>query len=80
MKQISIQALKAKLSEAISEAAEGRSIVITRHNRPVAQLVPARQQHVHDGTRMGQGSIKPAMRRGTKGRYLSVLLEDRNDR
>jgi len=80
MKQISIQDLKAQLSAAVAQAQSGTTIIVTRHNEPVAQLGPARPGHVHRGTRVGTGRLKPAMRRGTKGRYLAVLVEDRGDR
>lgn len=80
MTRISIQDLKARLSGAVSEAESGSTIVITRHNQPVAQLSPARPPHVHRGTRVGTGPVTPAMRRGTKGRYLAVLMEDRGSR
>jgi prevent-host-death family protein len=80
MKKVSIQDLKARLSAAVEEAHAGRTIVITRHNRPVAQLGPARTEHVHQGARVGMGRVQPALKRGTKGRYLAVLLEDRGAR
>lgn len=80
MKQISIQALKATLSAAVEEAESGATIVITRHNQPVAQLSPARLSYVHRGTEVGSGRLRPALKRGTRGRYLAVLLEDRGDR
>ena len=80
MKRISIQDLKAQLSAAVAEAESGSTIVVTRHNEPVAQLGPARPHHVHRGQRAGSGRLKPAVRRGTKGRYLKVLMEDRGDR
>jgi antitoxin (DNA-binding transcriptional repressor) of toxin-antitoxin stability system len=80
MKRISIQALKARLSGAISEAASGGTFVITKHRAPVAQLGPAGSNHVHRGSRVGTGRLEPAIRRGTKGRYLTVLLEDRGGR
>jgi prevent-host-death family protein len=80
MKRISIQDLKAQLSAAVAQAQSGSTIVVTRHNEPVAQLGPARPDHVHRGARVGAGRLKPAMRRGTKGRYLAVLMEDRGDR
>jgi prevent-host-death family protein len=80
MKRISIQALKAQLSAAVLEAQSGRTITITRHNEPVAELGPARARHVHRGTRVGAAGITPAVRRATKGRYLTVLREDRGDR
>ena len=80
MKQVSIQALKAGLSSAVAEAESGRTIVITRHNEPVAQLGPARPDRLHRGGRVGLERILPALKRGTKGRYLAVLLEDRGSR
>lgn len=80
MKQISIQDLKAALSAAVAEAEAGNTIVITRHNEPVAHLSPARPASVHRGRSVGSGRLTPALKRGTRGRYLTVLLEDRGDR
>jgi prevent-host-death family protein len=78
LKQISIQDLKARLSAAVAEAEAGSIIVVTRHNEPVAQLGPAHHPHVHRG--VGTGRLEPAVKRGTKGRYLTILLEDRGSR
>ena len=80
MKQVSIQDLKATLSAAVAEAEAGRTIVITRHREPVAQLGPARTDHVQRGARVGTGRIRPALKRGTKGRALAVLQDDRGGR
>jgi prevent-host-death family protein len=80
MKQISIQDLKAQLSAAVAEAEKGNTIVITRHNQPVAQLSAARPPFVHRGKNVGRGRLTPALKRGTKGRYMTLLLEDRNGR
>ena len=80
MKRISIQDLKAGLSAAVAEAESGNTIVITRHNAPVAKLIPADPEHVHRGKNVGKGGIRPAIRRGVKVRFLEVLLEDRGDR
>lgn len=80
MKHISIQDLKAQLSAAVAEAESGRTLVVTRHHDPVAHLSPARSFHLHRGRRLGAGQITPAVTRGTKGRYLAVLLEDRGGR
>ena len=80
MKKVSIQDLKAHLSAAVAEAESGATIVITRHSEPVAHLSPAHFPSVHRGERAGTGRIKPALRRGTKGRYLAVLMEDRGNR
>ena len=80
MKRISIQDLKARLSAAVAEAESGNTLVITRHNEPVAQLSPACSPYVHRGKDVGRGRLRPALKRATKGRYLAVLLEDRGDR
>jgi prevent-host-death family protein len=80
MKKVSIQDLKAHLSAAVAAAQAGHTIVITRHNETVAQLGPARPERVHRGARVGLGRVQPALKRGTKGRYLAVLIEDRGVR
>ena len=80
MIQLSIQDLKSGLSAAIQQAESGHTIVITRHNEPVAQLGPAHPQSLHRGKDMGKGGLKPAIKRGTKIPYLEFLLEDRGDR
>jgi len=80
MKQISIQDLKAGLSAAIAEAQSGATIVVTRHNEPVAQLGPPQFRHTHRGQVPIAARLKPAVKRGTKGRYLAVLLDDRGTR
>ena len=80
MKRISIQDLKARLSVTIAEAQSGHTIVITRHNEAVAQLTPARAEHLHRGVAAGTGRLRPALKRGTKGRYLALLAEDRGGR
>jgi prevent-host-death family protein len=80
MKLVSIQDLKARLSATVAEAEAGDTIIITRHNAPVAQLSPARTESVHYGKNVGTSPIRAALKRGTKGRYLEVLLEDRANR
>jgi prevent-host-death family protein len=80
MKRVSIQDLKAHLSAAVAEAEAGHTIIVTRHNETVAQLGPAQAEHVHQGRGAGAGGLRPAVRRGTKGRYLHVLRDDRSHR
>jgi prevent-host-death family protein len=80
MKKISIQDLKARLSGAVAEAESGQTIIITRHSEPVARLTPAGPHHVHRGKSVGAGGLRPAIKRGTNGRYLAVLREDRGNR
>ena len=80
MKMVSIQSLKARLSAVVAEAESGETVIITRHNAPVAQLSPAGAQSVHRGKNVGSGRVRAALKRGTKGRYLEILVEDRGNR
>ena len=77
---VSIQGLKAELSALVALAESGETITITRHNAPVAQLNPAGTACLRRGKNVGGGRLKAAVKRGTKGRYLEVLLEDRGNR
>ncbi len=79
MKEVSIQELKRRLSEIVSEATEGTEFTVTRHKRPVARISPAGRKHLHQGSRFGRGSLKPLLSARTKGQYLRVLIEDRNE-
>jgi len=80
MKRVSIKDLKSGLSAAIATATEGGVVMITRHNKPVAQLIAPGSPAVRRGHLVGRGALKPALKRGTGGRYLRVLLDDRGGR
>jgi prevent-host-death family protein len=77
MKQISIQDLKGQLSAVVAAAEAGATILITRHNLPVATLSPADVPRVHVGKHFGRAKLKPLLKTSTRGRYLEVLLDDR---
>jgi prevent-host-death family protein len=57
VKLVSIQDLRARLSAVVAAAESGDTIIITRHNAPVAQLGPARAQSTHRGKNVGRGRI-----------------------
>lgn len=80
MKQMSIQDLTARLSAAIAEAESGETLVITRHNAPVAHLGPPADHGLHRARAVGSGRLRPAIKGGTGGRYLTLLAEDRGNR
>jgi len=80
MEKVSIQVLKKTLSATVAEAEAGRTVLVTRHNTPVARLGPAEPAHVHRGRSVGKATLRPAVKRGTGGRYLAVLLDDRGVR
>ncbi len=83
MSTISVQDLKAQLSGAIARAEAGATLIITRHNEPVAQLAPVSATYTHRGARVGSSRLRPAIKgglRGPKGLLIATLLEDRGDR
>ena len=80
MVKISVQDLKARLSSTLARAEAGDTIVITRHNAPVATLGPADPAHVHRGREAGRRGLEPALKAGTRIAYLDALLDDRGDR
>jgi prevent-host-death family protein len=77
MKQISLQELKRQLSHWIDLARSGETILITKHNKPVAKLTTAVQPGRYIGKRFGKGNLKPLFDNLTKGEALRVLMEDR---
>lgn len=79
MREVTIQELKRRLSAIIAEAAQGTEYVITRHKRPVARVSAADRKHLRQGTRFGKGSLKPLLNAKTRGRYLQILTEDRQE-
>jgi prevent-host-death family protein len=79
METVSVQDLKARLSSVVAAAERGETIVITRHGRAVARLVPADPPHVHRGRAVGE-PWPAAVTTGLGARALAVLLEDRGDR
>jgi prevent-host-death family protein len=44
MKQVQASAAKANLAELLDEVERGETIVITRHGRPIARLVPDEEE------------------------------------
>src|SRR5688500_4833891 len=69
MKRISIQELKRRLSRVLAEAEGGATLLVTRHGRAVARIMPAELEHVHVGSRAGRSCIEPLLNGPTRGRY-----------
>jgi len=78
MISVTIQDLKQTLAEIIGRIEHGESIVITRHGRPVARLVPHADPNVHTGADFGSREpLEPLGDRATGGKYLEILRDDR---
>lgn len=72
MESIGLFEAKTHLSELVARAERGEEVVITRHNKPVAKLVPISSGEPDAAAR--RGAIN-ALLRGARGRVLGV---DRN--
>jgi prevent-host-death family protein len=68
---------KARLPQFLDEVERGETIIITRHGRPVAHLVPA-PQHDRDRIRRALEGIT-ALRRTTPRVTLKELLAARHE-
>lgn len=76
MKMVPMHDLKRRLAEFVAEAGAGTPILITKHRRAVAQLLPP-TPHIHHGARVGVAAIEPLFRAPTKGRYAETIADDR---
>lgn len=86
MKDLSVSNFKARLSSYLREVQNGETLVITEHQRPVAEvraygagdeiLVPASRPFTLNGTAPSQ---RVAVRTGTKS-ATQLLDEERGDR
>lgn len=72
--------LKKHLSDYAERAAAGEIIHITRFNRPYIVLAPDRDASLHWGELAGKSAIKPVLKKGSRGRWLKFLAEDRNEK
>ncbi len=69
-----------RLSILLRFVEKGGSVLVTRHNRPAVKLTSAEALHLHRGSLLGQGNLRPVLEKGTGGLYLEVLREDRQAR
>lgn len=79
MEIVPIKDLKENLSEWAERASKGDVILVTKYNHPYIRLVPGRSSGLMEGSRVGQGVLSPALRRGAGGRALRFLTEDREE-
>ena len=80
MKKVPLKDLKLRLSLWMKEAAKGSLVQVTRYNRPYIYLFCNESPGLHCGSQVGKSEIKSVLSGKTKGRWLEILLEDREDR
>ena len=69
METVGLFEAKTHLSELIARAERGEEVIITRHNKPVAKLVPVAAPRADRGSR--RQSVE-ALLRGARGRSLAA--------
>jgi prevent-host-death family protein len=77
MDQVPASAAKARLSELLDKVEKGETVVITRHGRPVARLVPdeaARQKAIDESL----ASIKE-LRKRTKKMTVAEIIKAKHE-
>jgi prevent-host-death family protein len=77
MRQVQSSEAKARLSELLDEVEQGETIVITRHGRPIARLVPEaeRRQERIDRALEAIKELRKTMPRLTLEEILSARHE-----
>jgi prevent-host-death family protein len=69
METVGLFEAKTHLSELIARAERGEEVIITRHNKPVAKLVPVAAPRADRGNRR---QLVEALLRGARGRSLAL--------
>jgi prevent-host-death family protein len=77
MREIQSSVVKARLPQFLDEVERGETIIITRHGRAVAHLVPAPERD-RDRVRRALGGIS-ALRQRTSHISLDELLASRHE-
>ncbi|MGH7078005.1 MAG: type II toxin-antitoxin system Phd/YefM family antitoxin [Acetobacteraceae bacterium] len=77
MREIQSSEVKARLPQFLDEVERGETIIITRHGRPVAHLVPAPQRERERVRRALDGIA--AVRETTRKLALDELLASRHE-
>jgi len=82
MKEVSVRALKDRLSEVLRRVEAGSTVVVTSHGRPLADLVPHRDASplpARAATRKW-GSVKLPRKGRGRTDAVALLLEERRRR
>jgi antitoxin (DNA-binding transcriptional repressor) of toxin-antitoxin stability system len=80
MKSVNLKALKEDLSLWTEKAAGGEIVEVTKYNRPFVWIVPSGTQNLRRGQKVGKASISPVLKEASQGKWLEVLLTDRNEK
>lgn len=79
MKSVPLKELKEDLSFWVEKASQGEVIQVTKYNRPYVLIAPSQVAGLIQGRHVGEGGLKSVLKEGSSGRWLEVLMEDRDD-
>ncbi len=79
MKSVPLKALKENLAYWAEEAAKGEVVQVTKYNRPYVMLGPSEGSGLYRGLKVGQEPLKSVLSGATKGKWLKILKEDRDE-
>jgi antitoxin (DNA-binding transcriptional repressor) of toxin-antitoxin stability system len=79
MRSVPVQVLKQNLADWLNRAEGGERIVITRRNRPIAELRAVGDAGLNVGHAVGQGPTTPLGFQLASGVLARVLAEDRSE-
>jgi prevent-host-death family protein len=79
MKQVQAAAAKSRFSELLDEVERGETIVITRHGKPVARIVPdpARRQEEIDAAIAGIKELRKRTKPWSAAEIVAAIKEGR---
>jgi len=79
MKNVPLKALKENLAYWTEAAAKGELVQVTKYNRPYVVMGPSEGSGLSRGKKAGQEALKSVLSEATKGKWLKILKEDRDE-
>lgn len=79
MRTVSARDANQKFSTLLAEAASGEEVVITRHGKPVAKLVPVTDRQAPRADAEREAAIRRMVERMRKGVHLGGVKVDRDE-
>lgn len=79
MKTVSASEAKAKLLHLLDDVERGESVILTRHGRPIARLIPETDMRIEKAKRTFEelDKLRQTMPRLTAAEILSAIREGR---
>lgn len=76
MKSIGTYELKTRLSEILNAVEHGQTVIVTRHGKPIARIMPSRMAEREQVSQAVQSLLKFPRTRLPKGVTIRSLIEE----